>query len=440
MVLRYQSKTLLEKPLCKLNRDELFSLYQSVRKKTEDLCKPLEIEDYVVQTIEDVSPPKWHLGHTSWFYETFILSKYLPDYKAFNDKFNFIFNSYYETAGKRVHRPKRGTLSRPTVKKVYVYRNYIDAQICKLIKNISDKSWHEIGSLIELGLHHEMQHQELLLTDLKHIYALNPLKPAYLNQNDRDFKTGVSSDGFILYKGGVSEIGYGGDGFSFDNEKPCHNVYVNDFRLQNKLVTNKEYLDFINDGAYSDARLWLSDGWDVIQNEGWDSPLYWEKYGNEWFIMTLSGLKKLDLSEPVCHVSFYEADAFARWSKKRLPTEFEWEVAASSLNVDLNSCNFMEKNAFHPLPPYEVSTNIANMQQLFGEVWEWTSSPYVSYPGYLQPEGAFGEYNGKFMCNQITLRGGSCVTPQLQIRKTYRNFFQCDKRWQFTGFRLAVSE
>lgn len=403
--------------------------YKSVRKTTENICKPLEIEDYVIQTIEDVSPPKWHLGHSSWYFETFLLKKYKPGYKIFNESFNFIFNSYYETIGNRVKRSNRGALSRPTVKEIYEYRRYVDIHMLELLESPNIDP--EFIELVELGLNHEQQHQELLITDIKNIFASNPLKPIYNSSNLKQL-TEAKSLKYIEIKGGVYEIGSSSNDFSFDNEKPKHKILVNDFKLQNRLITNGEFLDFINDSCYSDHRLWLSDGWDKICSEGWKSPLYWENLDDEWFIMTLSGRKKLNLYEPVCHVSFYEADAFSRWSKKRLPTEAEWEVAAQ--NQENKEGNFLENNCFHPIPNPDSKMTLS---QIFGDVWEWTASAYLPYPGYKQPEGVFGEYNGKFMSNQMVLRGGSCATPKNHIRETYRNFFQCDKRWQFSGIRLA---
>jgi ergothioneine biosynthesis protein EgtB len=305
----------------------------------------------------------------------------------------------------------------------------------ELLETISDETYPECMSLIELGLNHEQQHQELLITDIKNLFSSNPSRPVYNNSNS---KLGQSEKTtplrYIEIEGGIYEIGCGADGFSFDNEGPRHKVLVNGFKLQNRLVTNGEYLEFINAGGYSTHGLWLSDGWDITCRENWKSPLYWERLDDEWFIMTLSGIQKLNLSEPVCHVSFYEADAFVRWSKKRLPTEAEWEVAASTQIVENKNSNFLENKIFHPIPFMNSGTKLS---QMFGDTWEWTASTYLPYPGYKQPKGIFGEYNGKFMSNQMVLKGGSCATPKDHIRTTYRNFFQCDKRWQFTGIRLA---
>lgn len=417
------------------SKNSLEKLYLDVRKTTEELCKPLEIEDYTIQTIEDVSPPKWHLGHTSWFFENLILKQYSNKFQYYNDSYNFIFNSYYESLGERIERSKRGIVSRPTVKEVYLYRKNIDDKILDLINKADDKLFLKIKDLIILGLHHEMQHQELLITDIKNIFTANLIVPVYCKPPDSYKRNTMAPEQrFISYGGGIFEIGFNQDGFAFDNEKPVHKVYVNPFKIQNRLVINKEYLDFINDGGYSKSQLWLSDGWDAVQNNKWNSPLYWEKIDNEWFIKTLNGLQKINLNEPVCHVSFYEADAFARWSKKRLLTEFEWETAAYDL--DIRSGNFLENKIFHPVQPAD-NPGIDSVTQMFGDVWEWTNSCYLPYPGYKPLEGALSEYNGKFMSNQMVLRGGSCATPKMHIRKTYRNFFQCDKRWQFTGIRLG---
>jgi ergothioneine biosynthesis protein EgtB len=417
-----------------MNRSELKSLYSAVRQTSEEICRPLQTEDYVVQPIDDVSPPKWHIGHTTWFFETVLLQKFLPNYKPFHQLYNFVFNSYYESFGTRVARPKRGTLSRPTVKEIYAYRAAVDEQMNGLFESIDTKHWPEFSRLVILGLNHEQQHQELLVYDIKYIFANNSLRPVYQKAQARASES-IPNAAFVEFKGGVIEVGHTGDGFAWDNEMPAHRVLLEDYKLQNRLVTNGEYLQFINDGGYDDFRYWLSDGWFTVQQQGWQSPLYWEKIDGQWFIMTLSGWRELDPNEPVCHVSFYEADAFAKWAQKRLPTETEWEHAARSVKANAAEGNFLDDQYFHPIPCRTSGPN--RVHQMLGDVWVWTASAYLGYPGYCQEAGALGEYNGKFMSNQMVLRGGSCATPRNHIRLTYRNFFQCDKRWPFTGIRLA---
>jgi ergothioneine biosynthesis protein EgtB len=419
---------------------ELLQNYISVRQQTEELCRPLQTEDYVIQSMPDVSPAKWHLGHTTWFFETFLLKKYQLNYKPYHESYGYLFNSYYETIGERWARANRGLLSRPTVKEVYAYRASVDERMRELIESISlDSNFH---FLVELGLNHEQQHEELLVTDIKNVLALNPLKPVYEPQAIRA-AVDVPTSRYLQFAGGLVEIGFAGSGFSFDNERPQHRVWLNDFSLQNRLVTNGDYLEFINDGGYLDFRHWLSDGWALVQ-EGWKHPMYWEDKNGVWHIMTLSGLRPLDLSEPVCHVSYYEADAYAKWAGKRLPSEAEWEHAVSNMEGPMGSEKFVETRNFHPLPCTGAGTAgvspAGSLLQMFGDVWEWTQSAYLPYPGFQPEPGAVGEYNGKFMSDQMILRGGSCATPRNHIRKTYRNFFQCDKRWQFTGIRLASDE
>jgi len=418
------------------SRSELVESYKEVRQKTEELCAPLQTEDYVIQSMEDVSPPKWHLGHTTWFFETFLLKNYSHGYQPFHPLFGFIFNSYYETIGDRVARANRGLLSRPTVKDVYEFRARIDSRMGELIESASERDWNEFYFLLDLGLNHEQQHQELLITDIKNILAINPLKPVYKEAAPPQKPNPLSPARWIPFEGGVVEIGFDGAGFSFDNERPRHRVLLNDFQLQNRAVTNGEYLDFMNDNGYSDFRNWLSEGWTILSERNWKHPLYWELKEDGWYAMTLSGVRKLDLNEPVCHVSYFEADAYARWAGKRLPTEEEWEHASGFAGTDLTKRNFMDSGRLHPAP-YRFSNGDASSLHLFGDVWEWTSSAYLPYPGFSPEPGAVGEYNGKFMSNQMILRGGSCATPLNHIRPTYRNFFQTDKRWQFTGFRLA---
>ena len=412
--------------------------YRTVRQTSERICRPLATEDYVVQTMDDVSPPKWHLAHTSWFFETFLLIPEQPNYSPFHPEYGFLFNSYYEAVGERHPRPKRGVLSRPTVKEVYSYREHVDEGINRLIDEAGADTFARIAPLVALGLHHEQQHQELLVTDIKHILAQNPLRPAYHSYESpgsqsegREGGYPSSAEEWISCPGGVTEIGHDGDGFAYDNESPRHKVYLEPFRLASRPVTNGEYLEFIEAGGYTNPQHWLSDGWAVILEEGRQDPLYWELDGGDPRHMTLSGMRPLDPNEPVCHLSYYEAAAYAAWRGKRLPTEWEWEAAA----VDASrKGNFLDQGRLHPepaLPDAEAPT------QMFGDVWEWTQSAYSPYPGFRPAEGAVGEYNGKFMCNQFVLRGGSCATPQDHIRATYRNFFPPDARWQFTGLRLA---
>ncbi len=419
-----------------MNRKELVEYFLRIRKCSEDICKPLANEDYVPQPIMDVSPPKWHLAHVSWFFETVLLKVYNPQYQPYHPQYGFIFNSYYESFGKRVERPTRGTLSRPTVQEVMAYRSAINQDMCELIETLPEESWETFHDLVVLGLNHEQQHQELLLTDIKYIYSHNPLQPAYLITGQS--KSVVSSiSRFLEFEGGVYEIGHPGNEFGFDNEMPSHKVYLNDFKIQNRLVTNREYLEFIEDQGYQSFEYWLSDGWTLLETEGWNSPLFWEQIDGKWFEFTLAGLQPVELDAPVCHVSYYEAEAFAEWTGKRLPTEPEWEIAVQQSKVFPNQGNFMDSGFFQPQPLSEEDTGQSLMHQAFGDVWEWTGSAYLPYPGYRRQKGALGEYNSKFMINQMVLKGGSCATPQDHIRTTYRNFFQPDKRWQFMGLRLA---
>jgi len=413
------------------NFKKLKKRYVQVRRQTENICNPLKTEDYVIQTMPNVSPTKWHLAHTSWFFETFILSEYIANYSSYHPRFAYLFNSYYVQAGERHCRPKRGLISRPTVHEVYDYRKYIDEQMLSLLENPKTDDTQRLYEVIEIGLNHEQQHQELMITDIKHVFSMNPLYPAY---QDRaiELSDHVYDLKWVTFDEGIYEVGHNGNGFSFDNELPRHKTYIQPFKLANRLVTNAEYLEFMNAGGYDRAELWLSDGWDVVKNEQWKSPYYWEKREDEWWIITLQGPRKINPAEPVCHVSHYEADAFARWSGSRLPTEFEWEIASEHVPIE---GNFVEQKQFHPIPLKSSSSNSLN--QLFGDVWEWTQSAYLPYPGYQPLPGALGEYNGKFMANQMVLRGGSCATPISHIRNTYRNFFHPDSRWQFTGIRLA---
>ncbi len=411
--------------------------YHTIRQVSESLCQPLAVEDHVIQSMPDVSPPKWHLAHTTWFFETFILIPYLPNYTCFNPNFNFLFNSYYESVGSRHPRPQRGLLSRPTVAEIYQYRAYVDQAMMVLLER------EDLADLIILGLHHEQQHQELLVTDIKHILCSQPVFPAYHADTEGAEKSSSSLPrpplAYLDYSGGLYTLGSPQPGcdqaqcaFVFDNETPQHQVHLMDFTLASRLVTNGDYLEFIQDQGYAKPDLWLSDGWHAVQTLSWRAPLYWHWLDDQWWVATLSGLKPLNLNEPVCHVSYFEADAFARWSGKRLPTESEWEVAAA--NVPLKG-HFLESHRLHPRP----AAGTTRPDQIFGDVWEWTQSAYLPYPGYQSWPGAVGEYNGKFMCNQMVLRGGSCATPQHHLRLTYRNFFPPASRWQFSGIRLGAS-
>lgn len=410
---------------------QLIHEYQNIRKTTEELCQPLEIEDYVVQSVEDVSPPKWHLAHTSWFFETFILIPYVKKFKVFDPDFQYIFNSYYQCLGDPYPRKQRGVLSRPTVKTIYAYRKYVDEQLLNLLQSNNEN---KLSLLVKLGLHHEQQHQELLLMDIKHNFSLNPNNLIYASPDKAEKPPKKIKLDFLPASGGTIKVGHVGDGFCFDNELPLHIQFLNPFLIANRLVTNEEYLAFIEAGAYKKPNWWLADGWNEIQKNQWQSPLYWKKISNQWYEFTLTGLKKLILTEPVAHVSYYEAEAYARWCNARLPTEMEWENFVSSHIVLPDNANLLESKTYHP--SFASNENA----QFYGDLWEWTASSYSPYPGFKSLDGALGEYNGKFMSNQFVLRGGSCATPQSHIRASYRNFFQPEKRWQFSGIRLAKDE
>jgi ergothioneine biosynthesis protein EgtB len=404
----------------------MFDRYHQIRQISERICQPLATEDYPIQSMPDVSPPKWHLAHTTWFFETFLLLPHLPGYTIFHPQFGYLFNSYYEAVGARHPRHQRGILSRPTVAEVYHYRAHVDRAMNRLLADIPQHP--DLTNLITLGLHHEQQHQELLLTDIKHILALNPLQPIYRDDLQQQIEPIKSTFEWLKYPGGLYSIGHAGTEFAFDNESPRHQVYLQDYQLGNRLVTNGEYLEFIQAGGYQDPQYWLAEGWMTVQTQQWQSPLYWENANDQWSMMTLGGLQQLDQLAPVCHVSFYEADAYATWKGARLPTEAEWEIATVQLQP---TGNFLDSDYLHPKP----ATNLDH--QFFGDVWEWTQSAYLPYPGFKIADGAIGEYNGKFMCNQMVLRGGSCVTSTDHIRPTYRNFFPPSARWQFSGIRLA---
>ena len=415
----------------------LVARYDAVRAATHKLCEPLVVEDYVVQSMPDVSPTKWHLAHTSWFFETFLLTPHHGGYRPFDPHFAYLFNSYYLAAGDRHCRQNRGLLSRPTVQAVYEYRAHVDEHVRQFLAGLVGPRLDQIAPVVELGLHHEQQHQELMLTDIKHVFWVNPLRPAYRPRSQRPAAP-VPPMRWARFDGGLREIGHDATagGFAFDNESPRHTVYLRPFELGSRLVTNGEYLRFIEDGGYRRGELWLSAGWATVQAEPWEAPLYWIKGdGGQWLNHTLSGLRPVDESEPVCHVSFFEADAFARWAGARLATEAEWEAASAPVPVE---GNFVEAETYHPQPATDAAAGgDTGLSQVFGDLWEWTASAYLGYPGYRPPAGALGEYNGKFMCNQFVLRGGSCATPASHMRRTYRNFFPPDARWQFMGIRLA---
>jgi len=419
----------LDEPTAPAAREALLLKYEHIRQDSELICTPLETEDYGIQTMPDVSPAKWHLAHTSWFFETFLLLPFLNTYRCFDARYDHLFNSYYLTHSQPFSRPSRGLLSRPTVAEIYRYRAAVDEAMLELITNAADRQWQEIEPLIVLGLNHEQQHQELMLTDLKHIFAQNPLRPQYRDLSPPPLHevTGIS---WITVDKGTYDIGHSGTGFGYDNEYPRHQVLLQASALASRPVTNAEYLEFINDGGYKNPALWLSDGWALQQIHAWHAPLYWEKRDREWWYMTLGGMRPLDLNAPVCHVSQYEAAAYASWAGSRLPTEFEWEVSVSGLPVQGNLRN---TDYLQPVAASDSSL----LQQCYGDVWEWTASAYAPYPGYRIPEGTVGEYNGKFMSSQAVLRGGSCVTPADHIRSSYRNFFYPKDRWQISGIRLA---
>lgn len=412
---------------------DLLSDYLSVRALSERLASPLSREDQTIQSMPDASPTKWHLAHTSWFFETFILCHFDEDYVVFDDHYRVLFNSYYNQIGEQYPRHKRGLITRPTVEEMYRYRRYVDKHISQLIARLSpeDHRYEDVLNLVVLGLNHEQQHQELIVTDIKHAFSLNPTNPVYCKkvQSTSDTTSHVEqfSEIWDRFEAGIYRIGFRGEGFHFDNEAPVHRVFQESFKISTRLVTNAEYLAFMDSGGYRDSSYWLSEGWSWVIEKNIQSPLYWQRISDVWTTYTLNGRDSVCLEEPVIHLSYFEADAFARWQGYRLPTEQEWEIAASDCSIEKGQ--HLDTQQCHPTPAY---------QGYFGNAWCWTSSAYSAYPGFETSEGAVGEYNGKFMCNQYVLRGGSCATPLGHIRTSYRNFFPADTRWQFSGVRLAT--
>lgn len=408
----------------------LLESYNKIRRQTVLLTEGLSAEDLCAQSMADASPGKWHLAHTTWFFETFILQKYDPQFCWFDQQYSFLFNSYYDNVGERHARVQRGLLTRPSFQSVLDYRDHVDCRMQVVIENQCD----EVKSLVTIGLHHEMQHQELFLTDLLHLLSHNPLYPSVLSRrNSLAVNPHVRPAEMHAFDGGLISVGVdeNANEFSYDCEQPRHSTYLHPFKISSRLVSNGEWIEFINDGAYENSLLWLSDGWSAKNREQWTAPLYWQRIEGQWHQYGLDGLNPVDPLAPVCHVSFYEADAFARWSGKRLPREHEWEMMAVDRPV---VGNFLESYSWRPFSAKSVGPDF---EDAFGDVWEWTQSAYTPYPGFNAKQGALGEYNGKFMANQFVLKGGSCVTPRLQMRVSYRNFFYPHQRWQFMGLRLA---
>lgn len=415
--------------------------YARIREQSEQLCSTLTPEDCMVQSTPEASPAKWHLAHTTWFFETFLLEPHVRDYQPLNPDYRFLFNSYYNAVGDRPLRQIRGMFSRPGYDEVLAYRGHVDRAMLKLLEHPSAK----IAELANIGLNHEQQHQELIVTDVKHALWTNPLRPAFRPKAAME-RAGSPTLKWLEFDGGISAIGHSGKEFCFDNEQPRHEVVLQPYSLASRLITNGEYLEFMRAGGYRRPELWLSDGWDTVRQQGWAAPLYWEEQNGEWVYYTCTGMRRTheDADVPVTHISYYEADAYARWAGARLATEAEWEVAATQLHAPTapsdqpdarpsgngDKGNFLESGTFHPVAASDST-------QLFGNTWEWTQSAYAAYPGYVPDEGSLGEYNAKFMCNQLVLRGGSCATPRSHIRASYRNFFPPSARWQFSGIRLA---
>lgn len=409
----------------------LINYFNQVRSLTESLCEPLVTEDYVIAPTAHIgSPIRWHLAHTSWFFETMLLVPYVKGYKEFHPQYNFFFNSYYVQLGDKQDRTQRAFVSRPTVSEVYEYRKYVTDHMLQLMDNLDESQWTELEPIITIGIHHEQQHQELMVTDIKHIFWNNPLRPVYKAKESVPEAEAFPLD-WHRFDAGNYWIGHDGSGFAYDNEGGRHQQYVGDFELGSRLVTNGEFIEFIEDRGYENAKLWLDAGWDTLQDQGWSKPFFWEKRDDGWWQMTMNGMQPVNKAEPVSHVSYFEADAYARWAGVRLPTEAEWEIASQGVPM---RGNFVESGLLEP-----TAATSSGLSQLFGDVWEWTQSHYSPYPGYEAPPGALGEYNGKFMCGSFVLRGGSCATSITHIRPTYRNFFAPHVRWQYSGIRLARS-
>ncbi len=421
------------KPTSSTTSQDLARKFRQVRDMSDVIRQPLSAEDCMVQSMPDVSPTRWHLGHTTWFFEQFVLMGG-ADYQAFDEQFTYLFNSYYNQVGEQFPRAKRGLISRPGLKQVMAYREHVNRHMMVVLE--SGELTDEQLAIVEIGLNHEQQHQELMLTDIKHVLSCNPLFPLY-RESGNDAADLALELSWVPFDEGLYQIGHDGKGFAFDNESPRHQVFCQPFELCSRPVTCGEFMQFMEDGGYRRPEHWLSMGWATVQEHGWQAPMYWSHRDGRWHQFTLAGLRPVELHQPVCHVSYFEADAYAKWNGCRLPTEAEWEVAANGQAVNGNLLDDLIEHDWPVHPASAEGGTGGELHKLFGDVWEWTASQYVAYPGYRPPQGAIGEYNGKFMCNQFVVRGGSCATPADHIRATYRNFFPPESRWQFSGFRLA---